>query len=137
VFFELYDMRRDYLFAAGILSICSFMLSACGSVTGGSPPNTYNGAVFISDRDNAGTNELFISDREAAEISKLSDTLVSGGNVKSFLVNSNIGFIAYLADQDIVGVLKPVDQSFEQMLGNLRVLFNNLKQLIPGKSFNG
>jgi len=97
-------MRRDYLFAAGILSICSFMLSACGSVTGGSPPNTYNGAVFISDRDNAGTNELFISDSEAAEISKLSDTLVSGGNVKSFLVNSNIGFIAYLADQDIVGV---------------------------------
>lgn len=97
-------MKRNDLYTVGCLLACSLLLSACGSITGGSEANIYNGAVFIADRETAGVNELFISDSETAEISKLSAALTTGGNVKSFKVNSNIGFITYLADQDIDGV---------------------------------
>lgn len=97
-------MKCGTFFKIGILLIITGLMTGCGSISGGSPRNIFDGVVFIADREVAGTDELFIVDDEAAQVIKLSDVLVVNGDVKSFLVSPNVGFIAYLADQDIDGV---------------------------------
>lgn len=91
-------MKLDYLFSIGGLLIAISLMSGCGLSASDNPDNVFNGAVFIS--DNTGKNELFIADSEALGVVKISDDIMMGG-VTSFLVSPNIGFIAYLADQDI------------------------------------
>ena len=94
-------MKFDSFLKISTLLIAGSMLSGCGTSGGNNPADLFNGAVFISDRE--GVNELYIADSEATTVSKISpEGLV--GSVKSFSVSPNIGFITYLADQDIPDV---------------------------------
>ena len=95
-------MKLDYLFKIVSLLIATSLISGCGTSGANNPPSVFNGAVFISDRETPLKNELYIVDSEATTVTKLSSGVLAG-SVKSFLVSPNTGFIAYLADQEVVG----------------------------------
>ena len=92
-------MKFEDLLRITSLLIVTSLMSGCGASGSNNPPNLFNGAVFISDR--AGPDELYIADSEAVAVKISGATLA--GNVTSFLVSPNAGFIAYLADQDNAG----------------------------------
>jgi len=72
-------------------------------------------AVFIADKDVNGIDELFVAFQDGAEIIKLSDPLVAGGNVVAFKISPDGIYVAYVADQDTAGLFElyvvPVDKS--------------------------
>ena len=88
--------------APGILAIMlTIFLLSCGSGSAngsGDEPN-YNPVIFTADKDAAGTVELYASFQNGNEITKLSGTMVAGGNVVEFKISPNGQLIAYLADQ--------------------------------------
>ena len=57
-------------------------------------------AVFIADKDLDGIDELYAAFDDGTNIAKLSNKLVVGGDVVSFLVSPDGFFVAYVADQD-------------------------------------
>jgi hypothetical protein len=66
----------------------------------------YPPAIFIADKNLDGVNELYASFDDGTDIIKLSNTLVAGGDVVSFLVSPDGFFVAYVADQDTDGVFE-------------------------------
>lgn len=87
------------------LLMLSFILLSCGGSGGdgdGETSGTVNfpPVVFMADKDNDGTAELYASFDNGTDIIKLSETLISGGNIVGFKVSPDGVFVAYVADQD-------------------------------------
>ncbi len=102
-----------------ILLALSFLILSCGGSGGGDgeTPATVNypPVVFMAAKDNAGIVELYASFEDGADIIKLSDAMVAGGNVVEFKVSPNGIYVAYVADQDSNGLFElyvvPVDKA--------------------------
>jgi Tol biopolymer transport system component len=104
---------------AGALTvlIISFGLTACGGGGGVDDRETpatpvFPAVVFMADKDNDGTVELYASLDDSIDIIRLSNPLDPGGNVVDFKVSPDGLFVAYVADQakDELFVV-PVDKS--------------------------
>jgi Tol biopolymer transport system component len=100
-------------FSVIVFLMASIMIMACngsGDGDGGSgrQPGSaiFPPAVFISDKDVNGVDELFAAFDDGTEIIKLSEQLVSRGNVVDFEISPNGIFVAYVADQDTAGLFE-------------------------------
>ena len=60
----------------------------------------YPPVVFMADKETNNKVELYASFSDGAEIIKLSEELVAGGNVVDFKISPNGFWVAYVADQD-------------------------------------
>lgn len=69
-----------------------------------SPDGRY--AVFIADKDINGRDELYAVFLRTGASVKLSNILVSGGNVTEFQISPDSSRVAYLADQDTPGAFR-------------------------------
>ena len=65
-----------------------------------------NPLVFMAAKDNAATVELYVTSNNGQTITKLSGSMVSGGNVVEFAVSPNGRFVAYRADQETKGMFE-------------------------------
>jgi len=87
------------------LGLVAIFLLACGG-SGGSGDDgdsetpIFPPVVFMADKNTDGTIELYASSDDGATIIKLSETMVSGGDVVDFNVSPNGVWVAYVADQD-------------------------------------
>ncbi|MFZ0614733.1 MAG: hypothetical protein WAM73_20975 [Desulfobacterales bacterium] len=93
-------------FWAGVAFL--LLLSGCG---GDDDDNDFNGkpvtilitTIFLSQEDNATATQLYGSTIDGTSVVRLSETLVSGGNVVDFAISPDGRFVAYLADQEEKG----------------------------------
>jgi len=69
-------------------------------------PPVFPPVVFLADKDTNGIDELYAAFDDGADIVKLSNKLVAGGEVVDFLVSPDGFFVAYVADQDTDGVFE-------------------------------
>jgi hypothetical protein len=78
----------------------------------------FSPAVFMADKDVAGTVELYASFDDGDDNIKLSGSLVSGGEVVDFQVSPNGIFVAYVANQDNIQKFElyvvPVDKADDE-----------------------
>ena len=107
-------------FSIIVLLLSSILIIACNDSgdeddgrQGGS--SIFPPAVFIADKDVNAIDELFVAFSDGTDIVKLSDKLVTRGNVAAFLISPDGFFVAYVADQDTAGVFElyvvPVDKT--------------------------
>jgi len=84
-------------------------------VTPITPASSTDFIGFMADKDTDEQVELYKYPIATGLVSKLSDTLVAGGDVTSFAISPNRLFVAYVADQDTDDVFElyvvPVDLS--------------------------
>ncbi|MFZ0133899.1 MAG: hypothetical protein WAK95_15275 [Desulfobacterales bacterium] len=88
-----------------------FLLSGCSgdNEDGGSnskPVTNLITTIFLSKEDNATATQLYGSTIEGASVVRLSENLVSGGNVVDFAISPDGRFVAYLADQEEKGTFE-------------------------------
>lgn len=96
-------------FWAGVVFL--LLLSGCG---GNDDDNDFNGkpvtnlitTIFLAKEDNAAATQLYGSTIDGASVVRLSENLVSGGNVVDFAVSPDGRFVAYLADQEEKGTFE-------------------------------
>ena len=102
------------------LGLMAIFFLACGGSGGsggdeGTEAAIYPPVVFMADKDTDGTTELYASSDDGTTIVKLSETMVSGGNVVDFSVSPNGVWVAYVSDQDQNGLFElyvvPVDKA--------------------------
>jgi Tol biopolymer transport system component len=104
------------------LPLASILIMACnGSVDDGGGTGRQLGssifppAVFIADKDVNGVDELYAAFNDGTEIVKLSDPLVTRGNVAAYRISPDGFYVAYVADQDTAGLFElyvvPVDKT--------------------------
>ena len=100
-------------FSVIVFLMASILIMACnGSVgDGGSSGrqldvSIFPPAVFIADKVVNGVDELFVAFNDGSEIIKLSEQLVSRGNVVDFQISPDGIFVAYIADQDTAGLFE-------------------------------
>ncbi len=127
----------------GILTLSLTFISCDGSGSngdgdGGSSKNPkFPPAVFMADKNVAGTVELYASFDDGDEIIKLSADLVSGGNVVDFKISPDGIFVAYVADQGTDQVFElyvvPVDKSDDETAVKVSVPVegNGIKEISP------
>jgi Tol biopolymer transport system component len=107
-------------FSIIVLLLSSILIIACNDSgdedegrQGGS--SIFPPVVFIADKDVNVIDELFVAFSDGTDIVKLSDKLVTRGNVAAFLISPDGFFVAYVADQDTAGVFElyvvPVDKT--------------------------
>jgi len=65
-----------------------------------------NPLVFMAAKDSATTVELYVTTDNGLTTTKLSGSMVSGGNVTGFAISPNGRFVAYRADQETKGVFE-------------------------------
>jgi len=83
----------------GILALLSCGSGDDNGNEGGTEPPIFPPAVFMADKDVAGTVELYASSDDGSQIIKLSANLVSNGDVVDFKIAPDGMMVAYLADQ--------------------------------------
>lgn len=125
------------------LLLLSFFFLSCGG-SGGNGAGGISGTVnfppvvFLADKDNDGTVELFASFDDGTDIIKLSDDLVTGGNVVDFKVSPNGILVAYVADQDSNDLFElyvvPVDKASDESALKVSVPLkgSGIKETAPG-----
>ncbi len=96
-----------------VFLVVSMMIMACnGSVGdgGGSgrqlDDSNFPPAVFIADKEVNGVDELYAAFNDGSEIIRLSEQLVSRGNVVDFRISPDGILVAYVADQDTAGLFE-------------------------------
>ena len=96
-------------------------------------------AVFNADKDVNVIDELFVAFKDGAEIIKLSDPLVTKGNVVAFRISPDGIFVAYVADQDTAGLFElyvvPVDKTTDETAVKVsgKMAGNGILQLPSGE----
>ncbi len=125
----------------GIL-IFVFALVSCNGSGGGEEAGTttpnFPPVVFMADKDQDGTVELYASSNDGAEIIKLSGTMVAGGNVVDFKVSLDGIYVAYVADQETNNVFElyavPVDKAASETAVKISgpMAGNGLKEIAAG-----
>ena len=65
-----------------------------------------NPLVFMAAKDSATTVELYVTKDNGQTTTKLSGSMVSGGNVVEFAIRPDGRFVAYLADQETKGLFE-------------------------------
>ena len=96
--------------SSGFLISMLLLLIGCGggdngSNSGGGSGTIVDAVVFLAQKDDATTDELYVSidDGTAITVEKLSGTLVSGGQVVDFAVSPDGRLVAYKANQQVFG----------------------------------
>jgi Tol biopolymer transport system component len=94
---------KDFIFLTAVL-LLGLITVACGGSNGTTPiqPQELTPIVFIADKDTAGVFELFISSQAGASITKLSGTLIAGGDVVDFRISPDGNRIAFVANKDFL-----------------------------------
>ena len=91
---------RFFCFVALVIfGMASIIGSNEGSTPGTSSPNP-NYVVFLADKDENGTTELYAYSLQARGVTKLNSQLASGGDVTSYSISPDGLWVAYVAVQD-------------------------------------
>lgn len=132
----------EKLAGALTLLIIFFGLAACGGGGGDDDRETsatpvFPAVVFMADKDNDGTVELYAALDDGINIIRLSNPLDPGGNVVDFKVSPDGLFVAYVADQDqdelfVVPVDKSASESAQKISGT-PMAGGGLKKIAAGQ----
>jgi len=98
-----YISSKYFVFLTAVM-LLGLIIVACSSSNGSTPIQSEDLApiVFIADKDTAGVFELFISSQAGASITKLSGTMIAGGDVVDFRISPDGDSIAFVANKDIL-----------------------------------
>jgi hypothetical protein len=125
VFMKKETVRTIFMTVAEMI-ILSLLFLSCGDGNGDGIEKTkesaiYPPAVFIANKNINGVNELYASFDDGADIVKLSNNLVAGGDVVAFLISPDGLFAAYVADQDTDGVFELYAVVVDKTIGDTAV----------------
>jgi hypothetical protein len=135
------EVALQKLAIAFAVVMTAFGLAACGGGGGGTEEipatPTYPAVVFMADKNNDGTVELYAAFDDGIDTIRLSNTLVPGGNVVDFKVSPDGLFVAYVADQAKVELfVVPVEKSASesaQKISGIPMAGDGIKEITTGQ----